>query len=221
MPLWDQGVSAFAFLCLTSLFAITNPLSAAPVYLALTEDFSRSRRKKTLRTAIATAAGVLFLFAVLGGTIFQLFGITINAFRITGGVIVSAIGMDMLQAKRSRGKATRVEEEEAMEQDDVAITPLGIPMIVGPGAITTVMVLMTEAVTMAHIAVLFVAGAVVLGTIHAALSAAPRLVEFFGQTGLNVLTRIMGLLVAVIGVQFIVDGVQPILIDIMRAALSG
>jgi multiple antibiotic resistance protein len=218
MPLWAEGIGAFALLCATSLFAITNPLSAAPVYLALTDGYTPEHRRQTLRTAMLTAASVLVLFALLGGTIFQIFGITINAFRIAGGIIVFAIGMDMLQAKRSRGKATKEEQAAAMKQDEVAISPLGIPMIVGPGAITTVMVLMTEAVTIAHIVTLFVAIAVVLGSIYAALSAGPRLVSFFGQTGLNVITRVMGLLVAVIGVQFVIDGVSPIIVDVLNAA---
>jgi multiple antibiotic resistance protein len=221
MPVWAEGLVTFALLCVTSLFAITNPLSAAPVYLALTDGYTPERREHTLRTAVLTGAGVLVVFTLLGGTIFQLFGITMDAFRITGGLIVFAIGMDMLQAKRSRVKTTREEEEEAMEKEDVGITPLGIPMIVGPGAITTVMVLMTEARTIAHMAVILAAIGLVLGSIYAALRAGPRLMSFFGQAGLNVLTRIMGLLVAVIGVQFVVDGARPILVEVIRAAGVG
>jgi multiple antibiotic resistance protein len=167
MPVWAEGLVTFALLCVTSLFAITNPLSAAPVYLALTDGYTPERREHTLRTAVLTGAGVLVVFTLLGGTIFQLFGITMDAFRITGGLIVFAIGMDMLQAKRSRVKTTREEEEEAMEKEDVGITPLGIPMIVGPGAITTVMVLMTEARTIAHMAVILAAIGLVLGSIYA------------------------------------------------------
>lgn len=108
-----------------------------------------------------------------------------------------------------------------MLTDEVAVAPLGIPMIVGPGAITTVMVLMTQAHTVAHVAVILGAIAIVLGVMYAALRAGPRLIGFFGQSGLNVMTRIMGLLVAVIGVQFVVDGVGPILTGILRAAAAG
>jgi multiple antibiotic resistance protein len=218
MPFWAEGLGTFALLCVTSLFAITNPLSATPVYLALTAGYTPQHRKRTLRTALLTATIVLVLFTFLGATIFQLFGITIDAFRIAGGIIVFAIGSDMLQAKRSRVKTSEKEEREAMLQDEVAITPLGIPMIVGPGAITTVMVLMTEARTIAHVGVILAAIAIVLGSIYAALVAGPRLMSFFGQAGLNVMTRVMGLLVTVIGVQFVVDGVRPILIDILRLA---
>jgi multiple antibiotic resistance protein len=217
----SDAIVAFALLCFTSLLAIINPLSAAPMYLALTDGYTAEHRRRTLRSAIVTAFLVLVVFALLGGTIFQLFGITIDAFRIAGGVIFFGIGMDMLQAKRSRGKATEEEEREATTKEEVGITPLGVPMITGPGAITTVMVLMTQATTGPRIAVVFGAVILVLAICWAVLTAAPRLMRFFGQTGLNVMTRIMGLLVTVIGVQFIIDGSRPILVDIVRRATTG
>ncbi len=216
-----DAIVAFALLCFTSLLAIINPLSVAPMYLALTQGYPVAHRRRTLRSGIITAFLVLLVFALLGGTIFQLFGITIHAFRIAGGIIFFGIGMDMLQAKRSRGKATEEEEREATTREAVGVTPLGIPMITGPGAITTVMVLMTQATTALRVAVVLGAVIAVLAIAWISLSAAPRLVGFFGQTGLNVMTRIMGLLVAVIGVQFIVDGARPILIDILRASAAG
>lgn len=216
-----EGLASFALLCVTSLLAITNPLSAAPVYLALTAGYTPQHQQRTLQIAVLTGAIVLVVFALLGGAIFQLFGITIHAFRIAGGILIFGIGMDMLQAKRSRVKTTPEEEEEGLAKEEVAITPLGIPMIVGPGAITTVMVLMGNATTAAHVVVVFGAIAVVLGSIYAALSAGPRLVRFFGQTGLNVMTRIMGLLLTVIAVQFIVDGTRPLVIDVLQAARFG
>jgi multiple antibiotic resistance protein len=210
--------TAFALLCFSSLLAIINPLSAAPMYLALTDGYPPEHRRRTLRSAILTAFLVLLVFASLGGTIFQLFGITIDAFRIAGGILFFGIGMDMLQAKRSRVKATEEEEREAATKEEVGITPLGVPMITGPGAITTVMVLMTQATTPSRIATVFAAVVVVLAISWLILSAAPRLVGFFGQTGLNVMTRIMGLLVTVIGVQFFIDGARPVLIDILQRA---
>jgi multiple antibiotic resistance protein len=216
-----EDLSAFALLCFTSLLAIINPLSAAPMYLALTDGYTAEHRRRTLRNAMLTAFAVLLVFALLGGTIFQLFGITIDAFRIAGGIIFFGIGMDMLQAKRSRVKATEEEEEEGRRKEDVGITPLGIPMITGPGAITTVMVLMTQAADGVRVGIVFGAVVAVLGIAWAVLTAAPRLVRFFGQTGLNVMTRIMGLLVTVIAVQFIVDGARPILLGILRAAGVG
>jgi multiple antibiotic resistance protein len=136
-----DALLAFALLCFSSLLAIINPLSAAPMYLALTDGYTPEHRRRTLRSGILTAFLVLVVFALLGGTIFQLFGITIDAFRIAGGILFFGIGMDMLQAKRTRGKATEEEEREATTKEEVGITPLGVPMITGPGAITTVIVL--------------------------------------------------------------------------------
>ncbi len=216
-----NDLGAFALLCLTSLLAIINPLSATPMYLALTDGATPEHRRRTVRSAVLTAFVVLAVFALLGGTIFQLFGITLNAFRIAGGIIFFGIGIDMLQAKRSRVKATEEEEREGMEKEDVGITPLGIPMITGPGAITTVMVLMGQATSLLAIAAVFGAIVVVLAITWVVLSTAPRVVGFFGQTGLNVMTRIMGLLVTVIAVQFVVDGARPLLVDILRTAGIG
>jgi multiple antibiotic resistance protein len=221
MFFWPDGLGAFALLCISSLLAIVNPLAAAPVYLVLTGGYTPAHRRRTLRTAVLTSLVILTLFALLGGTIFQFFGITMDAFRITGGILVFAIGLDMLQAKRSRVKATAEEEEEGLMKDDVGVTPLGVPMIVGPGAITTVMVLMTQAVTTPHVVVVFASILVVLGSIYASLRAAPRLIALFGRTGLNVMTRLMGLLVAVIGVQFVLDGSRPYLTAILHGALGG
>ena len=169
---------------------------------------------------MVTAFVVMAVFALVGGAIFQLFGITIDAFRIAGGFIFFGIGMDMLQARRNRGKATEEEEQEGRVRENVGVTPLGIPMITGPGAITTVMVLMTQAGTPTRAAVVFGSVVVVLMITWAVLTAAPRVVRFFGQTGLNVMTRLMGLLVTVIAVQFIIDGARPILIEIIRTATA-
>ena len=213
-------LGAFALLCVSSLLAMINPISAAPMYLALTAGYAPAQRRRTLRSAVLTAFSVLLAFALLGGAIFQLFGITIDAFRIAGGIIFFGIGMDMLQAKRARGKTTEEEEQEGRTKTDVGVTPLGIPMITGPGAITTVMVLMTQANTRMHVAIVFGAVALVLFISYLTLLASPRLVRVFGQTGLNVMTRIMGLLVAVIGVQFVIDGVRPVLTGILEKALE-
>lgn len=215
--MWPEGLAAFALLCVTSLFAITNPLTATPIYLALTQDYTPEHRLRTLRAAVLTGAAALVLFALLGGAIFQLFGITIDAFRIAGGIIIFGIAMDMLQVRPSRLKSTNEEQAEGMARESVAITPLGIPMIVGPGAITTVMVLAGDAVVPGQLLVLFGAIGVVLGSIYLVLRAGPLIMRILGQTGLNVFTRIMGLLVAVVAVQFVVDGVRSVLVDVLTA----
>jgi multiple antibiotic resistance protein len=211
-----DALVAFALLCFTSLLAIINPLSVVPMYMGVTDGYAPELRRRVLGTGLVTAWCVLAVFALLGGTIFQLFGITIHAFRIAGGIIFFGIGMDMLQARRSRGKVTEEEEREGRTKENVGVTPLGIPMITGPGAITTVMVLMTQATSTARAAVVFGAFTVVLAIVGAALFAAPWLVRFFGTTGLSVMTRLMGLLVTVIGVQFVIDGARPLLLHVIH-----
>jgi multiple antibiotic resistance protein len=159
-------------------------------------------------TGLATAALVLLVFAVAGGAILAFFGITTHAFRIAGGIIFFAVGWDMLQARRSRVKATEEEELEGATREDIGIIPLGLPTIAGPGAITTVIVLMAQAEGTVQSLYVYGSIAVVLLITGAALLLAPILLARFGQTGLNVVTRIMGLLVMVIGVQFVLDGLM-------------
>lgn len=214
------GLGSFALLCFTSLVAIINPLMTAPLFLSMTDGYSEEHRQQTLRGAVITGTSVLLVFALLGGAIFQLFGITIHAFRIAGGIILFGIGLDMLQAKPSRVRATPEEEREGLRKEDIAITPLGIPVLVGPGSITTVMVLMADAPTTLHVGTLLLVILVVLGGTYLLLSQGQRILRLFGRTGLNVMTRIMGLLVAVIAVQFILDGARPVLIDALRAAAA-
>ena len=206
---------AYALLVFTSLLAIVNPLSAVPLYLSVTSGFERGHRASTLRAAILTSIAVLVVFAVVGTWILQFFGITTNAFRITGGLLFLGVGSDMLQAKRSRESTTAEEEEEAGHTDDVGIIPLGIPTLAGPGAITTVITLNAQADGLTRHSVVLVAIVVVMAVSWVVLALAPRILRRFGQTGLNVMTRIMGLLVMVIGTQFIIDGVRAVVLETM------
>ncbi len=207
---------AFALLAFTSLLAIVNPISAIPIYVSLTSTLPPERRQATLRRATITGAIVLIVFGLLGTWILRFFGITTDAFRITGGLLFLGIGSDMLAARRSRVKTTELEEEEAEHFDDVGIIPLGLPTLAGPGAITTVVTLVAQARTTVE------RGSVYLGIIGVmvvawiVLSIAPLLLKRFGNTGLNVLTRVMGLLVMVIGMQFIINGTVAVLSGVLN-----
>jgi multiple antibiotic resistance protein len=208
------GDLAFAALALSSLLAIVNPLSAATIFLALTGGHDSASRRAAVGKGLLTAAAVMGLFAVAGGGILAFFGITTHAFKIAGGILFFAIGWDMLQARRSRVKATAEEELEGATREEIGIIPLGLPTIAGPGAITTVIVLMAQAQTALQVAAVYGAILFVLLLTGVVLLLAPLLLRTFGQTGLNVMTRIMGLLVMVIGVQFVLDGllaVYPVL----------
>lgn len=210
MPEWLQ----FAVLSFTSLLAIVNPIGAVPLYVALTAGFTDGHRAATLRRAIATSFAVLIAFAVLGTWILRFFGITTHAFQIAGGILFFGIGMDMLQARRSRVKTTEEEETESAGKEDVGIIPLGLPTLAGPGAITTVIALMGQADGMPETVGVLAAIPLVLAITWTTLAAAPRVTQRMGQTAMNVMTRLMGLLVMVVGAQFVINGLTVVAVDI-------
>lgn len=200
----------FALLAFTSMLAIVNPLGAVPVYVTLTGDYTRERRLATLWTAIVTAVVVLLVFALAGPWILRIFGVTTDAFRITGGVLMLGIGYDMVRAKRGPARITKAEEEEAGHRDEVGVIPLGIPSLAGPGAITTVITLMAEAGSLARKTMVLVAIPSVMLVAWLVLRIAPAVLLRVGRTGVNVLTRLMGLLVMVIGMQFVITGIESV-----------
>lgn len=197
------------------LLAIVNPVSAVPMYVAMTADYTKQHRSATLRRAIVTAFALLVVFTLIGPLILKFFGITTQAFRIAGGIIFFSIGWDMLQARRSRVKTTREEERESSVKEDIGIVPLGIPTLAGPGAITTVIALngQTGGDFVRQIA-LYISIVIVLLICWATLAAAPLVTRRMGTTGMNVMTRLMGLLVTVVGAQFVIDGVSHVVLDI-------
>ena len=216
LPTSDQ--IGFGFLVFTSLLAIVNPLSAVPLFLGLTGEFEEGHRRRTLTTAIITGVVLLVVFALLGTYILKFFGITTEAFRIAGGLLLLGIGADMMQAKKSGAKPTRAEEEEATTRDQIGVIPLGIPGLVGPGSITTVITLEAQTTTLTERVFVYTAIVAVMLISWGVLSVAPFILRRFGRTGLNVMTRIMGLLLMVIGVQFIINGVRTVAIDILQRA---
>ena len=206
----DQDL-AFGVVSFTSLLAVYNPLSAAPIFVALTAQDSPVERRMTALWGVLTSLIVLWAFALAGAGILAFFGITTEAFQIAGGVIFFGIGSDMLQAKRARVKTTKKEEAEATTREGIAIIPLGLPTLTGPGAIVTVIALIGQASNVAQAGAVYVAILAVGLVTLPVLILAPVLIEKMGRTGLNVMSRIMGLLVMVIGVQFIINGVGAVL----------
>jgi multiple antibiotic resistance protein len=206
----------FGTLAFTSLLAILNPLSAVPVFVAMTASYERGHRAATLRRAIFTAFVVMVAFTLLGTWILRFFGITTHAFQIAGGIIFFGIGWDMLHARRSRVKTTIEEESDAAGREDIGIIPLGLPSLAGPGTITTVIALDSQADTLAKSASIYVAIMAVCLIAWIVLAAAPLVTRKLGQTGMNVFTRIMGLLVMVIGAQFVINGITVVGRSIFR-----
>lgn len=198
----------YALLTFSSLFAIVDPMAAIPAYLAMTQRDSEQARRRMALVACATCGLVMAAFAALGPSIFRLFGITLPAFQIAGGLILLLSALDMLRARRSPLKETEEETREGVNKDDIAITPLAIPMLSGPGAITTSIVLAGKAGDWAQLVVLYacIAGVALASflTLRAAASGARRV----SPIAMNIVTRLMGLLLAAIGVQFILSALK-------------
>ena len=201
---------SFALLVFSSLLAIVNPLSAIPLFMSATASYDDRQRASTLRLAIATGVVTLVAFGLLGTWILQFFGITTYAFRITGGILFFKIGSDMLEAKPSRERTTMSERREAVARSDIGIIPLGIPTLAGPGAITTIITLGAQADSAWETWAVYGSIAAVMAVSWLVLAIAPRVFRRLGQTGINVMTRLMGLLAMVVGVQFIIDGLTTV-----------
>ena len=190
-----------------AIFIIVDPIGLLPLFIALTHNYSKKRIKHTVWLACLTAAFVLIIFAFAGDIILEFFGVTIPAFRIAGGIIIFIIALGMLQAKRTRLKTTPEEEEKGLEQEEVGIVPIGIPMLAGPGAITTVIVF-TSSSQQYNTYITITAIMLTLFFAFFILKQAVSIHRILGPTGLNIFTRLMGLILAVISVQFVIDGIK-------------
>jgi multiple antibiotic resistance protein len=196
----------FSLLALSSIFFLVDPFAALPTFLAVTAGQDAKKRRRTARKASLTAFVVLTSFACAGTYIFRMFGITLPAFEIAGGVILLLIGLDMLEAKRSPTQETTGDTEAAAAKDDVGIVPLGIPMLAGPGAITSVMVLVGQVQQRWQMAAIVGSIAITAVTCFLVLGSAAFVGKVLGDTGIRILVRIMGLLLVALAVQYFVNG---------------
>lgn len=200
----------FFLVALTSIFFLVDPIAAIPTFLIMTAGADQADRQRMARRAAWTCFLVLSAFAAAGTLIFKLFGITLPAFKIAGGVILLLIGLDMLQARRSPTKETPPETAEGSEKEDVGIIPLGVPMLAGPGSISTVMVLMSGAPATWYAIPIFLTIGITAFASYWILSGADRVRGYLGETGIRILTRMMGLLLTAIAVQFILNGLGDV-----------
>jgi multiple antibiotic resistance protein len=207
----DSTLLPFALLCFTSFFTLTNPLGTMPVFLTMTHGMTDKERQTIVRRATIVSFITLMVFVFAGQFLFKFFGISTNGFRIAGGVIIFKIGFDMLQARYTPMKLKTY-------ADDISITPLGIPMLCGPGAIANAIVLMQDSHTYAMKGILIGTIALIYLLTFFILRASTRLVKVLGETGNNVMMR---LILMVIAVECFVSGAKPILADIVREGLSG
>ncbi len=207
-------MTEFIVIAFTSLFTMMNPLGIIPVYISLTAGMPPREAKKVAYKAVFTSFVILVLFAVTGKFIFDFFAITIHSLRIVGGIIFFIAGYDMLQARLNRTKSSKDDDFE--DTKDIAISPLGIPLISGPGAITVSIVLFNDAVDISQKLILLLVIVVILLIMLASLLGGRKVIKFLGENGNKVLLRIMGLIVMVIAVEFLFSGLTPIVIKMLK-----
>lgn len=200
----------FSLLALSSIFFLVDPFAAIPSFIAITSGIDNARRRRMAIKAALTCFIVLTSFALAGQLIFRMFGITLPAFEIAGGFILLLIGMDMLEAKRSATQESTDEALEASQKEDAGIVPLGIPMLAGPGSISSVMVLVGQAPDHWHMMAILVSIAITALASYGVLHGADRLRRMLGETGIRILVRIMGLLLVALAVQFFVNGLTDL-----------
>ena len=190
-----------------TLFVVIDPLGLAPVFAALTRGYPEKRKREAAIRGTALGAAILFLFALAGDVLLDALGIGLAAFRIAGGILLFLLALDMVFGRPSgvRSRTVREQEEESHEQD-VSVFPLAIPLLAGPGAITTVL-LYTGGRNVAELGVLAGVLLVVLLLTLASLLLASRVMRLFGETGANVFSRVLGVLLAALAVQFVLDGI--------------
>lgn len=207
-------IAAFGLLAFTSFFTLINPLGTMPIFMTMTKDIDKSHRTKTAKKASIVSFVTIVLFAFSGNVLFDFFGISVNSFRIVGGVIFFLMGMDMLQARLNQVKVKDSEVKSYV--NDISITPLAIPMICGPGALTNAIIMMEDANSIEKKVVLIVMIFLVICLTYLILYSSSKIIKVLGETGNNVMMRLMGLIVMVIAVEFFFSGLKPILIEILQ-----
>jgi multiple antibiotic resistance protein len=208
MPSWVRELLSFSLLSLSAVFFVVDPMGVVPVFVAMTHGDSEEKRAQMARRASVTAFFILTTFAIAGTLIFKVLGVTLGAFKVAGGILLLLTSIEMLRAQQARTRIIPEEQQEGADKDDVAIFPLAIPLLAGPGAIATVTALMGRAGRILFMVPVVLAIAVTCVASYAMLRAATPISRFLGVTGLNVMNRIIGLVIGAIAIQFIFDGLK-------------
>ena len=210
-----EGLYTYGILVFTSFFTLINPVGTIPIFLGMTSTLTHKQRSATARKAVIVAFFTLVLFAFTGQLMFSFFGISVNSFRIVGGIIFFLMGQDMLHARLGKMKFND-ETEEKSYVNDISITPLAIPMIAGPGAITNAIVLMDDAGTVDRKVTLLIVMVLIMLITYLIFISATKISKTLGDTGNRVLMKLMGLIVMVIAVEFFFSGLTPIIQNILK-----
>lgn len=206
MQSWSQYAQSA-----TALFGITNPIGAVPIFISLTANHTEQERKRTAKAAASTVAAVLILSIFVAQPLLAFFGVSLPSFRVGGGILILLMAIAMMQARQSRAHRTPEEAEEAATKDDVAVVPLGIPLVAGPGAISTIVIYAHQATSWFDTMFLVFASIFVAASVWIALSLADPIRKLLGKTGINIVTRLLGLILAAVAVEFIAGGLGQLL----------
>ncbi len=201
---------SFAMVSLSAVFFVVDPPGVVPIFVAMTANDSVDKQRAMARRATLVAFGLLGGFALFGSVIFRVFGVTLSAFKVAGGILLLITAIDMLRAQPSRTRSSPEETREGQEKDDVAIVPLAMPLLAGPGAIATVMVLTARGGGQLHSLLVVASVAVTCLATYLLLRIAHKINRLLGRGGIAILERIMGLLLAAIAVQFMADGAHEL-----------
>lgn len=211
---WLQNEWAYLTSALITIFFIVDPFAAVPIFLTLTERYNATDRMLVIRKACLYALGILGFFALTGMKFFSLFGITLPAFQIAGGLLLLTVGMGQLNHVKK--KVSSEEQNESLHRDDITVFPLTTPLLAGPGAISTVILFASEAQSWVRTVELLIALAICLVGCYLVLVSSRFLNKVLGKTGLNILSRIMGIVLTAIAVQFVLNGVRESVVRIQQ-----
>jgi multiple antibiotic resistance protein len=196
---------------LSAVFFVVDPIGVVPIFLAITAGDSAEKIRRTALRACLVAGGLLLFFAVFGGVIFQVFGVSLAAFRVAGGILLLITALDMLRARPSETRTSQTEQQEGVVKEDVALVPLAMPLLAGPGAIASAMVLMSKGETLLMAVPVIAAIVLTFVASYFILRASNLVLRVLKQSGVAILERVMGLILAAIAVQFMADGAKDLL----------
>ncbi len=214
------GLLDYFIITFAAIIVIVNPITTAFIFVSLLPHASRRKARLIAKRAALTGTTIFFTFALLGSVIFQVFGISLAAFRIAGGLILFGIAMKMIKEHEGEHDEQKTVEDKDEFTDHVSVVPLAIPFISGPGSIATVMILTTQAPSTGHTIIVFMAIGITTLLCYLAMIYSDYIVDFLGNTGKRIVTKIFGLILAVISVQFVINGildVMPQIVSMMQA----
>lgn len=205
-----MSLLAFTIMAFSSMFVIVDPIASIPAFLAMTARDTQEQRINMARLACLVAAGVLLTFAVVGKWIFQYLGITLPAFQMAASLVLLLVALDMIRAQRSRVQETVEETSAGTEKEDITITPLAIPMLAGPGAISTAVLLHSQAQGWQQNIALYLSILGVCAASYAILRVSARGVQWLTPIAMKIVIRVMGLLLAALAFQFLINAVNEV-----------